>query len=99
MDNHHAGATEVTDTAAAVNTYACLNKSQAVVLLVHNRVGSSTATTVTINGLNVGTYTVDIWRTYAGGKYGTVTATTNSQGQLVISAPAVPTMQALYVHQ
>ena len=99
MDNHHASATEVTDAASAVNTYACLNKTQAVVLLAHNRVGSSTATTVTVNGLNAGTYTVDIWRTYAGGKYGTVTATTNTQGQLVISAPAIPTMQALYVHQ
>ncbi|HWT03039.1 MAG TPA: hypothetical protein VN256_22505 [Pyrinomonadaceae bacterium] len=98
MDNHRASAAEVTDTASAVNAYACLNKSQAVVLLVHNRVGSSTATTVTVSGLNPGTYTVDIWRTYAGGKYGTVTATTNAQGQLVISAPAIPTMQALYIH-
>ena len=99
MDNHHASAAEVTDTATAVNTYACLNKTQAVVLLVHNRVGSSTATTITVSGLNPGTYTVDIWRTYAGGKYGTVTAATNAQGQLVVSAPAVPTMQALYIHQ
>jgi mannan endo-1,4-beta-mannosidase len=99
MDNHHASSTEVTDTASAVNTYACLNGSQAVVLLVHNRVGSSTATTVTVSGLNPGTYTVDIWRTYAGGKYGTVTAATNAQGQLVVSAPAIPTMQALYIHQ
>ncbi|HEY0376376.1 MAG TPA: glycoside hydrolase family 2 TIM barrel-domain containing protein [Pyrinomonadaceae bacterium] len=98
MDNHHASATEVTDTASAVNTYACLNKSQAVILLVHNRVGSSTATTVTVSGLNPGTYTVDIWRTYTGGKYGSITATTNAQGQLVISAPAIPTMQALYIH-
>jgi mannan endo-1,4-beta-mannosidase len=99
MDNHHASATEVTDTASAVNNYACLNRTQAVVLLVHNRVGSSTATTVTVSGLSPGTYTVDIWRTYAGGKYGTVTAATNAQGQLVINAPAIPTMQALYVHQ
>jgi len=99
MDNHHAGSTEVTDTASGVNTFACLNKTQAVVLLAHNRVGSSTATTVTVNGLNPGTYTVDIWRTYTGGKHSTVTATTNAQGQLVVSAPAIPTMQALYVHQ
>ena len=99
MDNHRAGSTEVTDTASAVNTYACLNATQAIVLLVHNRVGSSTATAVTVSGLNPGTYTVDIWRTYAGGKYGTVTAATNAQGQLVISAPAIPTMQALYIHQ
>lgn len=99
MDNHRASAAEVTDAASAVNTYACLNRTQAVVLLVQNRVGSSTATTVTISGLNPGTYTVDIWRTYAGGKYGTVTAATNAQGQLVISAPAIPTMQALYVRQ
>lgn len=99
MDNRHATATEVTDAATAVNTYACLNKTQAVVLLVQNRVGSSTATTVTVNGLNAGTYTVDIWRTYTGGKHSTVTATTNAQGQLVISAPAIPTMQALYIHQ
>jgi hypothetical protein len=99
MDNHHASASEVTDTASAVNTYACLNRTQAVVLLVHSRVGSSTATTVTVSGLNPGTYTVDVWRTYAGGKYGTLTAATNAQGQLVINAPAIPTMQALYVRQ
>jgi mannan endo-1,4-beta-mannosidase len=99
MDNHHAGASEVTDTASAVNTFACLNRTQAVVLLVHNRVGSSTATAVTVSGLNPGTYTVDVWRTYAGGKHSTLTAATNAQGQLVISAPAIPTMQALYVHQ
>jgi hypothetical protein len=99
MDNHHASDAEVADAATAVKTYACLNKSQAVVLLVHNRVGSSTATTVTVSGLNPGTYTVDIWRTYAGGKHSTVTAATNSQGQLVVNAPAIPTMQALYIRQ
>ena len=54
---------------------------------------------MTVNGLNPGTYAVDIWRTYAGGKYGTLTAATNAQGQLVINAPAIPTMQALYIHQ
>jgi hypothetical protein len=99
MDNHHASATEVTDASNAVNNYACLNKSQAVVLLVHSRVGSSTATTVTVSGLNPGTYTVEIWRTYAGGKYGSVSVPTNTQGQLVVNAPAIPTMQALYIHQ
>jgi hypothetical protein len=31
--------------------------------------------------------------------YGTVTAATNAQGQLFINAPAIPTMQALYVRQ
>lgn len=98
MDNHHASDTEVTDAATAVRTYACMNKSQAVVLVAHNRVGSSTATTVTVTGLNPGTYTVDIWRTYAGGKYATVTAATNSQGKLVVNTPAIPTMQALYIH-
>ena len=55
--------------------------------------------TVTVSGLNPGTYAVDIWRTYAGGRYGTLTAATNAQGQLVINAPAIPTMQALYIHQ
>ena len=99
MDNHHASASEVTDAAQAVNTYACLNRTQAIVLLVHSRVGSSTATTVTVSGLNPGTYSVDIWRTYAGGKYGSTTAATNAQGQLVLSAPAIPTMQALYIRQ
>lgn len=99
MDNRRASASEVTDSANAVNNYACLNSTQAIVLLVHNRVGSSTATNVTISGLNPGTYTVDFWRTYAGGKHSTVTATTNAQGQLVINAPAIPTMQALYVRQ
>lgn len=99
MDNHHASSTEVTDTTSAVNNYACLNATQAIVLLAHNRVGSSTATTVTVSGLDPGTYAVDIWRTYAGGKHGTVTAATNAQGRLVISAPAIPTMQALYIHR
>jgi hypothetical protein len=99
MDNHHASTSEVTDTSTAVTPYACLNKNQAIVLLVHNRVGSSTATTVTINGLNPGTYTVEIWRTYTGGKYGSQTLTTNASGQLVINAPNIPTMQALHVHQ
>ncbi|HYO62620.1 MAG TPA: hypothetical protein VER08_03080 [Pyrinomonadaceae bacterium] len=99
MDNHRASSTEVTDSANGVTPYACLNKSQAIVLLVNSRVGSSTAATVTVAGLNPGTYTVDIWRTYAGGKHGSVTATTDAQGRLVVAAPAIPTMQALYIHQ
>jgi hypothetical protein len=99
MDNRRASTSEVTDTASAVTPYACLNRSQAIVLLVHSRVNSSTATTVTVTGLDPGTYTVDIWRTYAGGEYGSVTATTNAQGKLVINAPAIPTMQTLYIHQ
>jgi Cellulase (glycosyl hydrolase family 5) len=99
MDNHRAGASEVTDTTNAVTNYACLNRSQALILLVQSRVGSSTATTVTVSGLNPGTYTVEVWRTYTGGKHGSVTANTNAQGQLIVNAPAIPTMQALYVHQ
>ncbi|RYG24663.1 hypothetical protein EON82_09910 [bacterium] len=98
MDNHHASSTEITDNVSAVNTFGCLNKSQAIVLVVQNRVGSSTAATVTIKGLNPGTYTVDIWRTYGGRQYGTLTLSTNAQGALVVPTPAIPTMQCLYVH-
>jgi mannan endo-1,4-beta-mannosidase len=98
MDNHHASSTEVTDNVTAINTYACLNRSQAIVLVVHNRVGSSTAATVTISGLNPGTYTVDFWRTYGGGKHSSITKTTDAQGKLVIQTPTIPTMQCLYVH-
>jgi mannan endo-1,4-beta-mannosidase len=97
MDNRTASSTDITDSASAVTPYGCLNKSQAIVLLVGSRVGTSTATTVTVNGLNPGTYTVDFWKTYAGGKHSTVTATANAQGKLVVTAPAVPTMQCLYI--
>jgi hypothetical protein len=98
MDNHHASSTEVTDNVSAINTFACLNRSQVIVLVTHNRVGSSTGATVTISGLNPGTYTVDIWRTYSGGKHSSVTRTTDAQGKLVIQTPAIPTMQCLYIH-
>ena len=96
-DNHAASGAEITDNSTAVKVYGCLNASNAIVLLVHSRVGGSTACTVTVSGLQPGTYTVDIWRTYNGGQHSTVTATTNGQGKLVLSVPAIPTMQCLYI--
>ena len=98
MDNHHASATEVTDSSHSLTSYACLNSTQVVALIVANRVGDSTATTLTINGLTPGTYTVDYWRTYAGGKFSTISAPTDGSGKLTLSTPAIPTVAVVYVH-
>jgi hypothetical protein len=98
MDNHHASTTEVTTSSTSLTPYACLDKTQAIALIVASRVGTSTATTLTINGLTPGTYTVDYWNTYTGGKKSSVSASTDSSGKLTLSTPAIATMQAVYVH-
>ncbi len=98
MDNHHASTTEVTTSSSSLTPYACLDKTQAIALIVATRVGTSTATTLTINGLTPGTYTVDYWNTYTGGKKSTASASTDSSGKLTLSTPAIATMQAVYVH-
>ena len=99
MDNHHASSSELSENGASITSYGSLNASKAIVLLVHSRVGNSTACTVTINGLNVGTYTIDIWSTYNGGQFGSLSGSTDGTGKLVVSAPAIATMQCWYVHQ
>ena len=98
MNNHHASTTEVTDSSRTIDTFACLNQTQVIALVVAPSVGSSTATTLTINGLTPGTYTVDYWQTYAGGKFSTITASTDAGGKLVLNTPAIPSIAAVYVH-
>jgi hypothetical protein len=98
-DNHHANSTEVPNPSRSVSAFACLDTNHAIVLLVASRVGSSTASTVTVNGLTPGTYTADIWQTYAAGKYGTQTVVVGSTGKATIAAPGIATMQAIYIHQ
>lgn len=97
-DNHRAASAEVLNTGSGITNFACLNKSQAIVLLVASRVGSSTASTVTVKGLTPGSYYVDIWQTYAGGKVSTIRVATDAQGNVSFNSPPTPTMQALYVH-
>jgi hypothetical protein len=105
--NHHASSTEVTSSSRGVTPYASLDQTHAIVLLVAGSVGSSTATTVTINGLAPShLFNIEIWSTYAGTRTstGTITGTSSltlsssSSGSLVFATPSVPTMQALYIH-
>ncbi|HWG20652.1 MAG TPA: cellulase family glycosylhydrolase [Terracidiphilus sp.] len=97
MDSDNANSS-VSTSSHGVAPYACKDATQAIVLLVAS-VGNSTATTLTVNGLQAShSYTIDIWQTYNYGKYGSVIASTNSSGQLIWNSPNIATMQALYIH-
>ena len=96
MDNHHASTTEVTSSVRGVSAFGCLDATKAIVLLVASA-GSSTACTLTVNGMTNGTYTADIWNTYAGGKYTSVPVTCTG-GKITLATPALTSIQAIYIH-
>jgi hypothetical protein len=96
MDNHHSSTTELTSSSHGVSVFGCQNATQAIVLLVASATGS-TATTVTLNGLANGTYTVDQWRTYGGALYAS-TQVTCTNNKITFASAALTGIQALYIH-